>query len=49
MKVQIEPTTPRDWLSPKLTSSPPKKKPCTHQQIVVMEGGDEDIEVDVTT
>jgi hypothetical protein len=25
-----------------------KKKPYTHQQIMIMEGGDEDMEVDIT-
>jgi hypothetical protein len=49
VKVQIEPSTPKDQLSPKLTNSPSKKKPHTCQQIVVMEGGDEDMETDVTT
>ncbi len=36
-------------MSPKPTNSPWKKKPCTHQQIIVMEGGDEDMETNVTT
>jgi hypothetical protein len=31
------------------TISPSKNKPCTHQIIKVMEGDDEDMEVDVTT
>jgi hypothetical protein len=41
--------TPRDRLSPKPTSSPLKKKPYTHQRIMVMEGGGEDMEANVTT
>ncbi len=49
MKIQIELLTPKDQLSPKSTNSPPKKKPRTRQQIMVMEGGDEDMEADVTT
>ncbi len=49
MKVQIEPSTPRDWLSPKPTNSPPKKKPHTYQQIIMMEQGTEDMEGDITT
>jgi hypothetical protein len=36
-------------LNPEPTNSPLKKKPRTHQQIMVMEGGDEDMEVDITT
>jgi hypothetical protein len=36
-------------LSPKPTNSPSKKKPHPCQQIVVMEGGDEDMETNVTT
>ncbi len=36
-------------MTPQPTSSAPKKKPCTRQGIMVMEGGDEDMEVDVTT
>jgi len=31
------------------TNSPPKKKPRTCQWIMIMEGGDEDMEVDVIT
>jgi hypothetical protein len=38
-----------DWLSPNLTNSPSKKKPCTCQQIMIMEGGDEDMETNVIT
>jgi hypothetical protein len=49
MEVQIEPLTPKVRLSLKPTSLPPKKKPCTHQRIMVMEGGDEDMKVDVIT
>jgi hypothetical protein len=49
MKIQIGPSKPKDWLSLERTSSPPKKKLRTHHQIVVMEGGDEDTEIDVTT
>ncbi len=41
--------TPGDRLSPKPTSSPLKKKPYTHQRIMVMEGGGEDMEANVTT
>jgi len=48
-KIWIELSTPRVWLSPKPTYSPPKKKPCTYQWIMIMEGGDKDMEVDVTT
>jgi hypothetical protein len=49
MKVQTEPSTFKNRLSLELTSSPLKKKPRTCQRIMVMEGGDEDMEVDVTT
>ncbi len=49
VKVQIEPSTPKDQLNLEPTNSPPKKKPHTHQWIMVMEGGDEDMEVDITT
>lgn len=47
MKVRTKPSTPRDWLSPKLTRPPSRKKPHTHQKIVVMEWGDEDMEFDI--
>jgi hypothetical protein len=47
MKVQTEPSTPKDQLSRKPTSSPPKKKP--RMQIMVMEGGDKDMEVHIIT
>jgi hypothetical protein len=36
-------------LSPKPTSSPLKKKSHTHQRIMVMEGGDENMEANITT
>jgi hypothetical protein len=49
VKIRIGPSKPKDWLSLEPTGSPPKKKLRTHQQIVVMEGGDEDMEIDVTT
>jgi hypothetical protein len=49
VKIQTESSTPKDWLNPEPTSSPPKKKPCTYQQIMIMEGGDEDMEIFVTT
>jgi hypothetical protein len=49
MKIQIKLLTPKDRLSPEPTSSPLKKKPRTHKQIMVMEGGNEDMEVDFTT
>jgi hypothetical protein len=39
----------QDRLSPDLTNSPPKKKPCTRQRIVIMEGGDEDMDTNVIT
>jgi len=48
LKVWTESSTPRDSLSPKPTNSPLKKEPYTHQQIMIMEGGDEDMEVDIT-
>ncbi len=48
MKVRTEPSTPNDRLNPEPTSSPPKKKPHTCQQIMVMEGGNENMEADVT-
>jgi hypothetical protein len=35
-------------LSLEPTNSPPKKIPYTRQQIMIMEGGDEDMEVDLT-
>jgi hypothetical protein len=35
-------------LNPKTTNFPPKKKPCTFQHVLIMEGGNEKIEVDVT-
>jgi hypothetical protein len=38
-----------DQLSPDLTSSPLGKKLYTCQQIVIMEGGDEDMEINVIT
>ncbi len=38
-----------DQLNPKPASSPPKKKLHTYHRIVVMEGGDEDMELDVIT
>jgi hypothetical protein len=43
----IEPSTPQDQLSPKLIISPSKKKSHTHQQVLIMEGGDEEMEVDL--
>jgi hypothetical protein len=49
MKIQIEPSTPKDQLTQDPTNLASKKKPCTRQQIMVMEGGGEDMEVDVTT
>jgi hypothetical protein len=48
MKVWTEPSTPNDRLTPEPTNSPPKKKPHTCQQIMVMEGGNENMEADVT-
>jgi hypothetical protein len=48
-EVWIEPSTPKDWLSPEPTNSPPKKKPHTCQQITMMEGGNEDMEGDINT
>jgi hypothetical protein len=49
VKIWIELSIPKDRLSLEPTSSPPKKKLRTHQRIMIMEGGDEDMEVDVTT
>ncbi len=49
MKVQTKPSTPRDQLSPEPIGSPPKKKPCTYQQIMVMEGGAKNMEAKITT
>jgi hypothetical protein len=40
---------PKDRLSPKPINSPPKKYIHTHQQIMIMEGVDEDIKADVIT
>jgi hypothetical protein len=37
-----------DRLSPEPTNSLLKKKPHTHKQIMVTEGGNEDMEVDVS-
>jgi hypothetical protein len=48
LKIEIRPLTPEDELNPKPISSPPKKKPCTRQQMLFMEVGDEEMEVDVT-
>jgi hypothetical protein len=36
-------------LNPKPTNSTSRKKFCTCQQIMIMEGGGEDMEVNVTT
>lgn len=47
VKIWTKPSTPKDSLSPKPTNSPLKKKAYTHQQIMIMEGGDEDMEVDI--
>jgi len=49
MKIRIEPSTPRDQLNREPTNLPLKEKPRTHQWIVIMEGGDEDMEIDVIT
>jgi hypothetical protein len=49
VKIQTEPLTPKERLTLEPTSSTPKKKPYTRQQIMVMGGGDEGMEVDVTT
>ncbi len=49
VKTWNELSTPKDWLSLMWTNSPSKKKPHTHLWIMIMEGGDEDMEVDVTT
>jgi len=48
MKTWTKPSTPKDQLSLEPTNWPPKKKPHTHHQIMIMEGGDEDMEVDIT-
>ncbi len=44
-------TTPRDWLSLGPTTSPPKKRAHTHQQVLIFEfeGGDEEMETKKTT
>jgi hypothetical protein len=39
--------TTKDQLNLEPTSSPPKKKLRIHQQIMIMEGGNKDMEVDV--
>jgi len=48
VKIWTKPSTPKDRLSLEPTSSPPKKKPHTCKWIMVMEGGDEDMEANIT-
>jgi hypothetical protein len=48
MKIQIELWTPKDQLSLEPISLPLKKKPCTCQEIIIMEGGYEDMEANAT-
>jgi hypothetical protein len=48
-KLHTKPPTPWHQLSPKPTTSPPRKKVHTYQQVWIMEGKDEELKVDITT
>jgi hypothetical protein len=49
MKIQIKLSTPKEWLNLKPTNSPQNEKPHAHYQIMIMEGCNEDMEMDVIT
>jgi hypothetical protein len=49
LKLRIEPSTPWHQLNPKPTTSPPRKKVHTCQQVWVMKRRNEKLEVDIIT
>ncbi len=49
VEIRTKLLTSKEWLSLEPTSSPENKKPYICERIMIMEGGNEDMEIDVTT